>query len=295
MEVNTSSTIDNANIYNYITGFTTNPAIFIVLIVIILAYVIYFATLGNNTSNDTNTSSVSSNIIIAIVVGILILLVFINLFKYFFGVDIVASLTDIFSNKPLLDIKVQQTTPPIQTTEGSGTGTAGSGSSTGTAGSGIGSAGSDQVFNIPGNYYNYNQAKTLCKAYNSRLATYDEVENSYNDGAEWCNYGWSDKQLALFPTQKSTYDKLQQVKGHENDCGRAGINGGYIDNPNINFGVNCFGKKPKMTKEEEELMHASTIYPKTNEDIRLENEVDYWKTKLDQILVSPFSHSSWNQ
>ena len=78
MEVNTSSTIDNANIYNYITGFTTNPAIFIVLIVIILAYVIYFATLGNNTSNDTNTSSVSSNIIIAIVVGILILLVFLH-------------------------------------------------------------------------------------------------------------------------------------------------------------------------------------------------------------------------
>ena len=198
------------------------------------------------------------------------------MFKYFFGVDIIVSITDLFSNKPLLDIKVEQTTKQDDNKP-------------------VPSVGSNQVFNIPGNTYSYSDAKTLCKAYNSRLATYDEVEKAYNTGAEWCNYGWSDKQLALFPTQKITYDKLQQVKGHENDCGRSGINGGYIANPNVKFGVNCFGKKPKMTEEEEALMQASTLYPKTNEDIRLENQVDYWKTKLDQILVSPFNHSSWNQ
>ena len=29
-----------------------------------------------------------------------------------------------------------------------------------------------------------------------------------------------------------------------NNCGRPGVNGGYFDNPNIKFGVNCYGQKP---------------------------------------------------
>lgn len=285
MEVNTSSTIDNENMYDYINGFAQNPAVFIVLIVVILVYIVLFFSLGDKSSTDpvtpdsssSSSSSVSSSLMIAIIVAVLILLVFINLFKYFFGIDIVASLKDVFSNKPLLDIKVEQTVKEEPEATPSS------------------STGSTQVFNIPGNYYNYNDAKSLCQAYNSRLATNDEIEKAYNKGAEWCNYGWSDKQMALFPTQKSTYDKLQQVKGHENDCGRSGINGGYIANPNVKFGVNCYGKKPKMTEDEEALMQASTLYPKTNEEIYLENQVDYWKTKIDQILISPFNHSSWNQ
>ena len=287
MEVNTSSTIDNENMYDYINGFAQNPVIFIVLIVVILVYIVLFFSLGDKSSTDpvttsdsSSSSSISSSLMIAIIVAILILLVFINLFKYFFGIDIVASLKDVFSNKPLLDIKVEQTVKEEPEA---------------TPSTPSSSTGSTQVFNIPGNYYNYNDAKSLCQAYNSRLATNDEIEKAYNKGAEWCNYGWSDKQMALFPTQKSTYDKLQQVKGHENDCGRSGINGGYIANPNVKFGVNCYGKKPKMTEDEEALMQASTLYPKTNEEIYLENQVDYWKTKIDQILVSPFNHSSWNQ
>ena len=55
---------------------------------------------------------------------------------------------------------------------------------------------------------------------------------------------WYTQFYPLFPTQKSTYDKLQEIEGHENDCGRPGVNGGYIDNPNVRFGVNCYGVKP---------------------------------------------------
>jgi len=80
-----------------------------------------------------------------------------------------------------------------------------------------------QVFNIPGNYYTYDNAKALCTAYGAELATYDQIEKAYNNGAEWCNYGWSANQLALFPTQKTTYDNLQTIPGHENDCGMEGI------------------------------------------------------------------------
>mgnify|MGYP001407546069 CR=1 FL=1 len=40
----------------------------------------------------------------------------------------------------------------------------------------------------------------------------DEIENSYKDGGEWCGYGWSDGQMALYPTQKKTFAKLQTVQ-----------------------------------------------------------------------------------
>ena len=60
------------------------------------------------------------------------------------------------------------------------------------------------------NKYNYKEAKAVCKAYNAELADYNQVEAAYRDGAEWCSYGWSKDQLALFPTQKETYEKLKE-------------------------------------------------------------------------------------
>jgi hypothetical protein len=151
-----------------------------------------------------------------------------------------------------------------------------------------------QVFNIPGNYYTYNDAKALCSAYGAKLANYDQIEKAYNNGAEWCNYGWSAKQLALFPTQKKTYADLQTIPGHENDCGRPGINGGYIANPNVKFGVNCYGYKPKMRSDEDELMKTARPYPETPQDIDFQKKVDMMKGNLDQILISPFNYDRWS-
>ena len=151
------------------------------------------------------------------------------------------------------------------------------------------------MFNIPENNFVYPDAKAVCSAYGARLATYKEVEESYRDGAEWCNYGWSDGQMALFPTQQKTFDGLQKIEGHENDCGRPGINGGYIANPAVRFGVNCYGYKPRMTSTEEELMASEPLYPKTLKDQAMENRVNYWKDKLSEVLVSPFNHNTWSR
>jgi hypothetical protein len=87
---------------------------------------------------------------------------------------------------------------------------------------------------------------------------------------------------------------LQKIKNHEHDCGRPGVNGGYIANPNIKFGVNCYGNKPKMNKEEEELMKTVSPYPQTVEDLMFQKRVDFWKDKIDKILVSPFNYTSWS-
>jgi len=95
-------------------------------------------------------------------------------------------------------------------------------------------------------YILFDDAKNVCGSYGARLANYDEIENAYNNGAEWCNYGWSDGQMAFFPTQKDTWSVLQRNKKHANDCGRPGVNGGYMGNPYIKFGVNCFWKKNQL-------------------------------------------------
>ena len=63
----------------------------------------------------------------------------------------------------------------------------------------------------------------------------------------------------LFPTQKKLYDKLQKIPGHENDCGRQGVNGGYIKNPHVKFGVNCYGKKPKKTDIDDEYFNQVKV------------------------------------
>jgi len=100
-----------------------------------------------------------------------------------------------------------------------------------------------QVFNVSNNLYNYEEAQKVCAAFDASLATYNQIEAAYNNGGEWCNYGWSDGQMAYFPTQKDTWEKLQNNPNTQHACGRPGINGGFIDNPYIRFGANCYGVK----------------------------------------------------
>jgi hypothetical protein len=156
----------------------------------------------------------------------------------------------------------------------------------------------DEVFNISNNLYTYDDAQAICKAYDSRLATYDEIEAAYNNGAEWCNYGWSSDQMAFFPTQKKTWDELQQSKKHKNSCGRPGVNGGFFANPNIKFGVNCFGAKPKAKDNDQALMDArrDRPYPRTEEERKMDELVEHWKTHAqDKLRVSSFNRDKWSR
>jgi hypothetical protein len=152
----------------------------------------------------------------------------------------------------------------------------------------------NQVFNISNNLYSYDEAQDICAAFDSTLATYDQIEAAYNDGAEWCAYGWSDKQMAFFPTQKTTWDKLQKSEKMKNSCGRPGVNGGYMANPNSRFGVNCYGKKPDPTKYETDLMNANS--PITGSDALLDDKVRFWKENRDKLLVlNSFNRNKWSE
>ena len=196
MEVNTTTTTDPVNYYNNLNNFILNPVVFIIVILIIVAFFVFSSSLGNN-DNSSSSNGYGQNIMGIIIVAILVVLIIVNAFQYFFSINVTAYITDIFSNEPKIDIVVDQSAyqpspvPEIRFKK--------------------------QVFNIPGNYYSYSNAKALCQAYGSNLATYQQIEDSYKNGGEWCNYGWSDGQMALFPTQQKTFDNLQNIKGHEHD------------------------------------------------------------------------------
>ena len=145
----------------------------------------------------------------------------------------------------------------------------------------------DEVFNISNNLFTFDDADKVCKSFDARLATYAEIEDAYTHGAEWSSYGWSAGQHAYFPTQKDTWNKLQTVKGHEHDLGRPGVNGGYFKNPNIRFGVNCYGVKPAMSDAEKKLMDSRKdhVYPKTDIDILLDKKVKFFQDYKDKLLV----------
>jgi len=152
----------------------------------------------------------------------------------------------------------------------------------------------DEVFNIGNNMYTYDDAQSVCKSLGARLATYDDIESAYNKGGEWCNYGWSEGQAAYFPTQKNTWNNLQKSESTKNSCGRPGINGGFIDNPNVRFGVNCYGKKPQPKPSDLASMGEKPI-PKSPEDILLDNKVQFWKMNGHKLFqINGYNNSKWS-
>jgi hypothetical protein len=275
---NSNQTYNESTSSNSLSSGGINPIMIIILGVIILIYVLLFSSLGKKTESLDIQDSGSTKIIEIVLFGIFIALILLNGVQYFFNINLSARISDLFTSEPQIDMIVQEETadgsdqiapiPEIKIKK--------------------------QVFHVPGNTYNYKNADAVCKAYGAKLADYSEIEKAYKNGAEWCSYGWSDNQMALFPTQKKTWNYLQTVDGHENDCGRPGINGGYIANENVRFGVNCYGYKPKRTEQEAELMELSSIYPKSNADIAQDKRIDYWRNKLDQIIVSPFNKTIWS-
>ena len=284
---------ENKDIFDYLN----NVSIPVILVVIFVIIVIHFmvASLGNKTTiNDfvvkglNDTSSGGNNSMLFGAIGVLLIGVAILLiFQYVLNYKIFEQIKDFFAGTTSeMKDKIQSVEPAIANILPMPEIDVGEIFKTG--------EGKNQVFNVPGNYYGYEDAKAVCNAYGGRLAKYAEVENAYKKGGEWCNYGWSDGQMALFPTQQKTYDVLQTKKGHENDCGRPGINGGYMANPALKFGVNCYGKKPAIKPEEADRMKDTTPYPITMEDINFQNKVDYWKDKVNDILVAPFNYKNWN-
>jgi hypothetical protein len=282
MEVNLNSNNGIPYSYDNLNNIGINPYVVAVLIIVVVAYYILFSSLGSSAGSSLGTSSGSSSgsglkILEIILWGLFILLLILNGMTYIFNTSVTATLKNIFTTTPEVDIILDTDTP-----------------SAGKPSTVPEITRKPQVFHIPGNNYTFEDSKAICSAYGGRLATYTEMEDSYKEGADWCSFGWSDGQMAFYPTQTDKWEKLQKIEGHEHDCGRPGINGGYIDNPNVRFGANCFGYKPVITEKEMNQMGNTPLYPKTNKELQFDKNVDMWRKKLSEITVAPFNNKNWS-
>lgn len=278
---NVNSNLPN-EMYNTATDFISNPNSIVITGLFIISFYMVIHMFRLPTDADTKPLFISLIENTAWIVFIFILIW--DFFKYILKI----SLFDLF---PVLGSRTEEPTTetspetvPVVPTD------------------------ANEVFNIGNNVYSYDDARAVCSIYDAELATYDQVETSYNNGAEWCNYGWSAGQMALFPTQKETWAKLQlrdtesigkpAYVSHKNDCGRPGINGGYIDNPYVKFGVNCYGKKPTPSDTDLRRMRTNQthIRPTTPADAVLETKVRYWKENKDQLLrLNPYNLQQWSK
>ena len=258
--------------FNGLNSFGSNPIVLVILISIIVVYYIIFAFLGKG--NSENSSSGGFIFIEALLWGIFIILILVNGLIYFFDLNIITEIKNIFSNKPEIEIKsiVEETKKanieeePII---------------------------SKEVYHIPGDKFTYHDAKAVCKAFDANIATFEQMDDAQKKGASWCNYGWSQDQLGIYPTSKKDFDKMKKREGHEYDCGLPGINGGYVANPHIKLGANCYGVKPKESELEKEYLKNNDTLPKSEKDVLFQERVEYWKNRLGNILLLPFNSKSW--
>jgi hypothetical protein len=145
-----------------------------------------------------------------------------------------------------------------------------------------------EVFHVSDQQFTYDEASAVCAAYDSELATLEQIMEAFAEGAEWCSYGWSAGGMALYPTQKATWQLLQNEvdPGRRTRCGRPGVNGGYFD-PSNKFGVNCFGFKPKG--------NFKPPAPVPGADNKKFNEmVKRFKNMMKAFTMDPYSRHEWS-
>jgi len=152
----------------------------------------------------------------------------------------------------------------------------------------------NEVFNVAQNKFTYYDAEPLCNALGAELATYEQVKNAWESGADWCNYGWVKGQMAVYPTQKGTYDKLQSgPEAERGACGTVGINGGYFDNPEFKYGVTCYGKKPDQSAHDQKELMEQGKYPKTPDALKYNERVNEFRSEADSLFIKPFNDEKW--
>lgn len=253
-----------------------NSRVIIIIVVVVIGFWFVVTSLGGGGGNG-NPVEENSSVLEILLWSLFIVIVLMNGFHYFFNTNITTEVSNLLSSTP--QIKITNDEPTAN----------------GDLGSAPGSKMRKQVFHIPANIYDYDNAKAVCQAYGANLANIDQMEEAHKSGAEWCSYGWSDNQMILFPTQKSTWEELQRNPDTKNSCGRPGINGGFMDNASIKAGVNCYGVKPEMNEYSSKLMVNIQNYEAGKMiDPLHDARVNEMKNKVNDIVVAPFNKGAWS-
>lgn len=184
--------------------------------------------------------------------------------QYFLGVDLTTTLMNFFS-KPGVNVDIVTDKENTDTTD----------TDTNDTNDTTDIKQNAETYHIQGNF-DYSMAKSVCKAYDATLASLSQIKDAYQNGAEWCDYGWSEDGMVLYPTQEESWKKYQ--KGKKDQCGIPGVNGGYNRRTRQRLGVNCYGVKPtgKMPLQASPLETIQPVLPKHG-------------------TLSPFNYKAWSQ
>jgi hypothetical protein len=143
----------------------------------------------------------------------------------------------------------------------------------------------EEAFLVKSNIFNKDESNKVCKAlFNSRAATREELNADYNNGANWCNYGWTTDGAAYYPLQNNS-DTPACV-------GSKGLNGGALDGA-PKLGITCYGVKPT----EKEYTSLETIYRDSSiaeADITM---LEKYRQMMSsgKIKVAPFNDKVWSR
>lgn len=143
----------------------------------------------------------------------------------------------------------------------------------------------EEVFLVKSNIFNKDESNKVCKAlFNSRAATREELNADYNNGANWCNYGWTMDGSAYYPLQNNSDTPM---------CvGSKGLNGGALDGA-PKLGITCYGTKPS----EKEYTSLDKIYRDSSiaeADITM---LEKYREMMSagKIKVAPFNDKVWSR
>ena len=168
----------------------------------------------------------------------------------------------------------------------------------------------NEVYSSNRNIWAYDDAEAVCKAQNSELATYEQLVEAAENGANWCNLGWvksntsddSDPyKYAHYPVQKTTFDKTKGQNSGRDACGKTWNSkydgkdytiqgGGY--NKNKLLAVNCFGIKRDAKIDEIAQMHELSKGPSNAE---LEEKINDIKHLTDNMTLVPYTNTQWSE
>ena len=267
-----------------LNNFGNNYKILFILIIVIILFYFFFSFSGINSETYPLL-----NFLYTILWVLFIFIILLNTSSYFFNIDIISEIKNFFTNKNQRDLDIEfefakekdakekdakEKDAKIQS-----------------------NVVKKEVYHIPGNRFTFHDAKAICKAFDSDIASYDQLKNAQQNGASWCSYGWSEDQLALYPTNKDDWNKLKNKSDNKYDCGLPGINGGHLKNTNIKMGANCYGIKPEKSKLEKdlELNENNPLYSKTYKEYVFDTRVNQWKDKLGNIVIKGFNNETWFQ
>ena len=146
-----------------------------------------------------------------------------------------------------------------------------------------------QVFNIKENIYTLDDAGGVCGALGADVASINQLIDAHKNGADWCNVGWTSDGLAAYPIQYSTWKTLQDNDPNKrNICGDVGINLARND-PNLLYGVNCFGIKPEPKGNEKV---KDTVI--SDKQAALNAKIAQFRKNMNAIGVGPFNNDKWS-